>query len=140
MFLDYQTSQIVLLMLKSLNMMSRIDVLFLKTRLSGNVKMRKIFEFYCTECHKYFDVKLNVSINGDRRIHCPNCDHIHYRVITDGCITDTRMSEKSDSMLVEDIRPMKASCRDYQKEKAEDMAEDLSGFMHRLWKDIAYKT
>lgn len=94
---------------------------------------RKTFEFYCTECKKYFDVKLNTSLDGNYRIHCPNCDHIHYRKVESGKITDVRFTDCKDHILIEDIRPMKSSCRDYQKEKYEDVSPDLSGFMKRAW-------
>ena len=96
---------------------------------------RKIIEFLCTECHKYFNINLNVSLNGDRRIHCPYCHHIHYRKVIDGCISDIRMSTKDDSPLIEDIIPMMASCRDF-KEKDEDLSIETKGFMHRLWDNL----
>lgn len=97
--------------------------------------MRQTFEFQCTECHKYFDVKLNVSLNGNYRIHCPQCSHIHYRQIKDGKITDIRFTQSDDQILIEDIRPMKSSCRDVQKEKFVDASNAASGFMRRLWKE-----
>lgn len=80
---------------------------------------RKKFEFYCQECKKYFDFVLNTSLNGNYRIHCPNCGHIHYRVLKDGAITEGRFDTNSTSVLIEDICPMKGSCRDFQKEKKE---------------------
>ena len=74
-------------------------------------------EFLCTECHKYFDFKLNIELNGNIRVHCPNCGHIHFRKILNGEITDTRFTENHESIFLEDLYPSKASCRDYQKEK-----------------------
>lgn len=99
--------------------------------------MRQIFEFYCTECYKYFDVKLDVSTNGYFRIHCPNCGHIHYREVKNGKITDERFTTRSDkdTPLLDDIYPMKSSCRDVQQEKYLDNSFDAAGFMHRLWKE-----
>ncbi len=96
---------------------------------------RRKHEFYCTSCSKYFDVKLNMSLNGNHRVHCPNCGHIHFRLIEKGKITDTRFNEIADKIIVDDIRPMKASCRDYQEETYEDAVETGAGFMSRLWKD-----
>lgn len=97
--------------------------------------MRVKFEFSCTSCGKYFDFKLNIALNGNYRIHCPNCGHIHYRQVNDGKITDTRFPENDDKLLIEDIMPMKASCRDFQTEKFEDLSDDAKGFMHRLWSE-----
>lgn len=97
---------------------------------------RSLFEFYCSgSCHKYFDFKMNISLNGNFRIHCPNCGHIHYRVIKDGKITEDRFPENDDNILIEDIRPMKSSCRDLQKDKHNDLSIETEGFMARLWKE-----
>jgi DNA-directed RNA polymerase subunit RPC12/RpoP len=74
-------------------------------------------EFYCQECRKYFDIKLNMSLNGNIRVHCPNCGHIHFRQIKDGVITDVRFDRYDQSPIIEDLRPMKASCREFQVEK-----------------------
>ena len=97
--------------------------------------MRVTHEFYCTECGKYFDVKLNMSLDGNHRVHCPNCGHIHYRYIKNGIITGDRFTDNLNSILVDDLYPMKSSCRDYQKETVDDCAETESGFMKRLWKE-----
>jgi len=97
---------------------------------------KQLVEFNCTECHKYFDFKLNMELNGNYRIHCPNCDHIHYRVVKDGVITQDRFGVDDDTFLIEDIRPMKASCRDEQKETFKDLSSEAPGFLHRLWKEM----
>jgi len=101
--------------------------------------MRRIIEFYCTECQTYFDIKLNTSLNGSRRVHCPKCKHIHYRKVEDGKITDTRFNERDpNDILIEDICPMPSSCRDHQKETVLTTEGNLSSesFMRRLWFDI----
>jgi len=46
--------------------------------------MRLTQEFYCGECHGYFMVRLNMSLNFEALIKCPNCGHEHRRVIKDG--------------------------------------------------------
>lgn len=97
--------------------------------------MRQIFEFYCNECLKYFDIKLNVSLNGNHRIHCPNCEHIHYRFIKNGEITETRFTRNPTDFIVDDIQPMKASCRDYQTETTEENLLTVKGYIRRLWKE-----
>jgi hypothetical protein len=93
------------------------------------------FEFYCNECNKYFDIKLNTAHNGNYRIHCPICDHIHYREIENGKITDRRFFDNYKSLLLDDIYPMKASCRDFQEETAgiTEGNQSSKGFMSRLW-------
>ena len=97
--------------------------------------MRQLFEFQCTNCQKVFDFKMNISLNGNYRIHCPNCGHIHYRTVQNGKITDKRFPESSDLILIEDIVPMKSSCRDYSKEQYNDHNQEGQGFISRLWKE-----
>lgn len=41
-------------------------------------------EFYCGECQGYFVVRLNMSLNFEALIQCPQCGHEHRRVIKDG--------------------------------------------------------
>ena len=95
--------------------------------------MRVKFEFHCQICYKYFDIKLNTTLNGNHRIHCPSCGHIHYRYVKDGKITEDRFTDKPNSILIDDIYPMKSSCRDFQTETSEDCVQTGEGFMRRLW-------
>ena len=94
-------------------------------------------EFYCDECSKYFDIKLNMNLDGNYRIYCPNCGHVHYRAVSKGRVTDKRFPDNDREILIEDIRPMKSSCRDEQTEQENDsyQVETTKGFMHRLWTD-----
>jgi len=102
---------------------------------------RQNVEFYCTVCHKYFDIRLNMSLNGNYRIRCPmpKCHHVHYRAVKNGVITDDRFPVNDSELLIEDIIPMKASCRDFSKETELDseISPKAEGFLHRLWKDFA---
>jgi len=47
-------------------------------------------ELYCSECEHYVQFVLDDSLNGNHVIKCPNCEHIHFRVVEDGKITDIR--------------------------------------------------
>lgn len=44
----------------------------------------------CHSCSGKFIAKLNYDIDGDHRIVCPRCGHIHYRTIQKGVVTTTR--------------------------------------------------
>ena len=48
----------------------------------------------CSECKKTIVAKINFEINGNHRIVCPYCGHIHFRVIKDGKMTGDRWSYK----------------------------------------------
>ena len=93
----------------------------------------QVKEFECSNCQKIFDICLNTSLDGNYRIHCPSCAHVHYRKVVKGQITDVRFPQNDSQILIEDIRPMKSSLRTTRKEKVEDCTMDLSGFMRRLW-------
>lgn len=43
-------------------------------------------EFYCGECKGYFIARLNMALNHEVLIQCPNCKHEHRRVVNDGVI------------------------------------------------------
>lgn len=45
---------------------------------------------YCHSCDGYFNVKLDYSLNGNHKVICPKCKHIHFRVIEDGKVTGDR--------------------------------------------------
>jgi len=92
---------------------------------------RQKFEWYCSGgCGKYFDFVLNTSLNGNYRIHCPNCGHVHYRVLKNGQITEGRFDKSDDQILIEDIMPMKSSCRDFQQEQPHTFFGELWNRLH----------
>jgi len=96
---------------------------------------RQTFEFNCSSCSKYFDFRINTSLSGNFRVHCPNCGHVHYRTLEKGKITENRFPQNDSQLLIEDIVPMKSSCRDFSKEKIKDVSMKPEGFMHRLWRE-----
>lgn len=47
-------------------------------------------ELYCHACQNYVQFDLDLSVDGNYRLDCPNCGHDHYRVVKKGKITDVR--------------------------------------------------
>lgn len=47
-------------------------------------------DVWCTNCQRRFLAELNLELNGNHRIACPLCQHIHYRVVKDGVVTEDR--------------------------------------------------
>lgn len=47
-------------------------------------------ELHCHECRRYVQFDLDLSLNGNHVLNCPNCGHQHCRVVRDGRITDIR--------------------------------------------------
>lgn len=63
-------------------------------------------EFYCNDCDGYIDVKINISINQDVLVKCPNCGREHPRTIKNGVIYERGQYE---SRYCEKITPVKAA-------------------------------
>lgn len=47
-------------------------------------------DIHCHNCSKGFIAQLDFSINGNHKVICPRCGHVHYRGIKDGVITEER--------------------------------------------------
>ena len=72
--------------------------------------MKKIWqEFFCNDCGGYFRVKLNMALNINVEVVCPECGRKHPRVVENG-----RIYEKGNSSgVVEEIHTTKSA---YSKE------------------------
>lgn len=58
----------------------------------------------CHNCSGKFIAKLNYDIDGDHRIVCPRCGHIHYRTIKRGVVTETRWTERPTEKDFVDVK------------------------------------
>jgi len=47
-------------------------------------------ELWCHECKKYVQFELDVEMDGNHQIECPECGHIHYRLVQKGRVTSIR--------------------------------------------------
>lgn len=45
---------------------------------------------HCHGCNKNMRISLDLNLNGQHEIKCPNCGHPHYRQIENGKITQGR--------------------------------------------------
>ena len=45
---------------------------------------------FCHECNGNFTAELEMFVNGNQEIACPNCGHVHYRVVENGRVTGDR--------------------------------------------------
>ena len=55
----------------------------------------------CTECKKTIVAKIDFDVNGNHKIICPHCGHVHCRVIQDGVMTGDRWSSGAGQEWVE---------------------------------------
>ena len=52
-------------------------------------------ELYCHECGMYVQFELDLTLNGNHVLECPNCGHEHCRKVEDGVITDVRWDSRN---------------------------------------------
>ena len=52
-------------------------------------------ELHCHACDKYVQFDLDLSLNGNHVLICPNCKHEHCRVVNDGKITGDRWDTRN---------------------------------------------
>jgi len=57
-------------------------------------------ELYCHNCGKYVQFNLDLSLNGNHVLACPDCRHEHCRVVKDGKITDDRWDQRNFTWYV----------------------------------------
>jgi len=73
-----------------------------------NGKRRMTIEFYCSECAHYLYVRINLALEGNHIVRCPNCGHRHYRVVQKGIITKERFDSAYDT--ADEIHIPKSAC------------------------------
>ena len=52
-------------------------------------------ELHCHNCNKYVQFDIDLNLNGNHVLKCPNCGHEHCRVVKDGIITDDRWDRRN---------------------------------------------
>ncbi len=52
-------------------------------------------ELWCHECSKYVQFDMDLSVDGNHVLECPNCGHEHCRVVKNGKITDIRWDSRN---------------------------------------------
>jgi hypothetical protein len=52
-------------------------------------------EIHCHECQMYVRFELDMAMNGNHVLNCPNCGHEHCRVVKNGKITDVRWDQRN---------------------------------------------
>jgi len=57
-------------------------------------------ELHCHECNQYVQFEIDLSINGNHVLQCPNCGHEHCRVVKDGIITEDRWDQRNNNIQV----------------------------------------
>jgi hypothetical protein len=54
-------------------------------------------ELHCHNCNNYVQFDIDLELNGNHVLNCPNCGHQHCRVVKDGKITDERWGSTNNT-------------------------------------------
>ncbi|MCK5235982.1 MAG: hypothetical protein KAR06_03270 [Deltaproteobacteria bacterium] len=57
-------------------------------------------ELHCHDCNQYVQFDMDMSLNGNHVLNCPNCGHEHCRVVKDGIITSERWDQRNGAGTV----------------------------------------
>jgi len=57
-------------------------------------------ELYCHACGKYVQFDIDLSLNGNHVLECPECGHEHCRVVQNGKITGDRWDQRNATYQV----------------------------------------
>lgn len=52
-------------------------------------------ELHCHNCDVYVQFDIDINLNGNHIVICPNCKHEHLRVVNNGIITDERWGSRN---------------------------------------------
>ena len=52
-------------------------------------------ELHCHECNKYVQFNIDIEMDGNHVLKCPNCGHEHCRVVNKGVISDVRWDSRN---------------------------------------------
>ena len=54
-------------------------------------------EIHCHNCNRYVQFTIDLALNGNHTLDCPNCGHQHFRYVENGIITDVRWRSSAQS-------------------------------------------
>ena len=57
-------------------------------------------EIFCHNCGKWVQFDIDVSLDGNHVLECPNCGHEHCRVVKDGVITGDRWDSRNGNTII----------------------------------------
>jgi len=86
-------------------------------------------EIYCHACGKYVQFDMDLSLDGNHVLTCPNCGHEHCRVVKKGVITDDRWDQRNGPSIM-----ISASSINYTSTSTFDTSSSTSSyFIYTSW-------
>ena len=57
-------------------------------------------ELHCHACNRYVQFEIDLELDGNHVLECPNCGHEHCRVVKYGEITDIRWNQRNQTYYI----------------------------------------
>jgi uncharacterized protein YbaR (Trm112 family) len=88
-------------------------------------------ELYCHDCGRYVQFDLDLELNGNHVLSCPNCNHEHCRVVENGRITGIRWDSRNRRVPVPTATVSSSSTSIYINMDAVGTSGDV--FIYQAW-------
>lgn len=102
--------------------------------------MKERQEIHCHNCGKYVQFDIDVSLNGNHVLRCPNCDHEHCRVVRGGVITGDRWDSRNVTMTVTHVTMSTASTWTSYSSSTSATTNTSAYFLYDAWMNAGATT
>lgn len=95
-------------------------------------------ELYCHNCTKYVRFDIDLNVNANYLLVCPECGHQHYRRVVDGVITDERWGQDPSQEVIT-ITATSTSATSYLA-SATSSTTSATMYLRQAWANSYYQT
>lgn len=88
-------------------------------------------DLHCTNCGRHVQFDMDFGLDGNHEITCPECEHVHYRVVEGGRITEDRWRSSMQTYVVTSITSSAATY--YTTAIATGTSTAGTWFLHDAW-------
>ena len=85
-------------------------------------------ELHCHNCDRYVQFNLDMELDGNHVLTCPNCGHEHCRVIENGRITGDRWDQRNGNVYY-----VSASSTTYSYYSVQDTSTAACSYLVHSW-------
>lgn len=85
-------------------------------------------ELWCHECQKYVQFNLDMELDGNHVLECPNCGHEHCRVVRGGRVTGDRWDSRNGPAMY-----VSTSYLSYSSTSTADSSKSGSSYLADSW-------
>lgn len=89
-------------------------------------------ELWCHDCQNYVQFDLDLSLDGNHVLECPNCSHEHCRVVEKGIITDIRWDRRNGPAIW-----VATNTITFTTTSTWDSSNSSSYFLYTAWMDAS---